>query len=62
MGRQTETTGYEDTWSLGGSIGGIVTENNTLTIVGTVCTVLSAAIYTACEAYVDGKTSENNRK
>ena len=41
--------------SLGGSIGGIVTENHTLTIVGTVCTVLSAAIYAACEAYVDGK-------
>ena len=41
--------------SLGGSIGGIVTENHTLTIVGTVCTVLSAAIYAACEAYVDAK-------
>lgn len=41
--------------SLGGSIGGIVTENHTLAIIGTVCTVLSAAIYAACEAYVDGK-------
>lgn len=48
--------------SLGGSIGGIVTENDTLAIAGTVCTVLSAAIYAACEAYVDGKTSENNKK
>ena len=48
--------------SLGGSIGGVVTENNTLAIVGTVCTVLSAAIYAACEAYVDGKTTENNRE
>ena len=41
--------------SLGGSIGGIVTENHTLAIIGTVCTVLSAAIYAACEAYVDAK-------
>jgi len=41
--------------SIGGSIGGIVTDNKTLTIVGAVCTVLSAAIYAACEAYVDGK-------
>lgn len=41
--------------SIGGSIGGIVAGNQTLTIVGAVCTVLSAAIYAACEAYVDGK-------
>ena len=40
---------------IGASIRGIVTENHTLTIIGTVCTVLSAAIYAACEAYVDGK-------
>lgn len=41
--------------SVGGSISGIMTDNHTLTIVGTVCTVLSAAIYAACEAYVDAK-------
>ena len=44
--------------SLGGSIGGIVTDNETVTIIGAVCTVLSAAIYAACEAYVDGKAVE----
>lgn len=41
--------------SIGGSIGGIVADNQTLTIAGAVCTMLSAAIYAACEAYVDGK-------
>lgn len=41
--------------SIGGSISGIVTDNHTLTVVGAVCTVLSAAIYAACEAYIDGK-------
>ena len=41
--------------SIGGSIGGIVADNETLTIVGGVCTMLSAAIYAACEAYVDAK-------
>lgn len=41
--------------SIGGSVGGIVSDNQTLTIVGAVCTMLSAAIYAACEAYVDGK-------
>ena len=41
--------------SIGASISGIVTDNETVTIIGAVCTVLSAAIYAACEAYVDGK-------
>lgn len=41
--------------SIGGSVGGIVADNETLTIVGGVCTMLSAAIYAACEAYVDAK-------
>ena len=41
--------------SIGGSIGGIVADTETLTIVGGVCTMLSAAIYAACEAYVDAK-------
>ena len=48
--------------SLGGSIGGVVTESDTLAIVGAVCTVLSAAIYAACEAYVDGKTANSDKK
>lgn len=48
--------------SLGGSIGGIVIDNQTLTIVGAVCTVLSAAIYAACEAYVDAKAVNTETK
>ena len=41
--------------SLGTGISGIVVGNQTLTIIGSVCTVLSAAIYAFCEAWVDGK-------
>lgn len=37
------------------SISGLVTENQTVTIIGTVCGILSAAIYAFCEAWVDGK-------
>lgn len=48
--------------SLGGSIGGIVIDNQTLTIVGAVCTVLSAAIYAACEAYIDAKAVNTETK
>ena len=41
--------------SIGGSIGGIVADNQTLVIVGAVCTMLSSAIFVAAEAYVDSK-------
>lgn len=41
--------------SVAASIAGIATDNKTITTVGIVCGVLSAAIYAACEAYVDGK-------
>lgn len=41
--------------SLGTGISGIVVGNQTLAIIGSVCTVLSAAIYAFCEAWVDGK-------
>lgn len=41
--------------SISASIGGLVTDNQTVAIVGIVCGVLSTAIYAACEAYVDGK-------
>ena len=37
------------------SIAGITTDNQTVTVIGTVCGVLSAAIYAFCEAWVDGK-------
>ena len=44
--------------SLGTGISGIVAGNQTLAIVGSVCTVISAAIYAFCEAWVDGKAVE----
>ena len=40
--------------SIAASIAGIVTDEKWITITGLVCGVLSAAIYAACEAYVDG--------
>lgn len=39
--------------SIGGSVTGYATGNETLATVGVVCTMLSAAIYVAAEAYVD---------
>ena len=41
--------------SIAASISGIVAENQTVIIIGTVCGILSAAIYAFCEAWVDGK-------
>lgn len=46
--------------SAGGSIAGIATGSSTLTTVGIVCTVLSAAIYAATEAYVDAASASSN--
>lgn len=44
--------------SIAASISGIVTENQTVIVIGTVCGILSAAIYAFCEAWVDGKAVE----
>lgn len=44
--------------SIAASISGITTSNQTVIIVGTVCGILSAAIYAFCEAWVDGKAVE----
>ena len=44
--------------SIAASISGIVTDNKYITTIGLVAGVLSAAIYAACEAYVDGKAVE----
>ena len=41
--------------SIAASISGIVTENQTVIIIGTFCGILSAAIYAGCEAYVNAK-------
>lgn len=44
--------------SLGTSIAGLSTGNHKLATAGLVCEMLSAAIYAAAEAYVDGKRAE----
>lgn len=41
--------------SVATSISGIATSNQTIIIIGTICGILSAAIYAFCEAWVDGK-------
>lgn len=46
--------------SIATSISGIVTDNQTVIIIGTVCGILSAAIYAFCEAWVDGKAVEKD--
>lgn len=40
--------------SIAVSVSGIHSGNEIITTVGVICSVLSAAIYAACEAYVDG--------
>lgn len=41
--------------SVAASISGIVTDNQTIAIIGIICGMLSAALYAFAEAYVDGK-------
>lgn len=41
--------------SIAASITGLAIDNSTITAIGIVCSVASAAIYAAAEAYVDGK-------
>ena len=47
--------------SIAASISGIVTENQTVIIIGTVCGILSAAIYAFCEAWVDANAVDVKR-
>ena len=47
--------------SIATSISGIVTSNQTVIIIGTVCGIVSAAIYAFCEAWVDGKAVQNEQ-
>lgn len=44
------------------SIKGIASSNQTVTIVGTVCGVLSAAIYAGVEAYVDARAVQKKEE
>lgn len=46
--------------SVATSISGIVTSNQTIIIVGTVCGIVSAAIYAAAEAAIDVKAVKKN--
>lgn len=48
--------------SIATSISGIATENQTVIIIGTVCGILSAAIYSFCEAWIDGKAVNKEDK
>lgn len=47
--------------SIAVSVSGITTSNTTVTAIGTVCGILSAAIYAFCEAWVDGKAVGENK-
>lgn len=44
--------------SIATSIAGLQTGNTTIAALGTVCGIISAAIYAFCEAWVDGKAVE----
>lgn len=46
--------------SIGASLVGYFSDNDTLTTCGIVCTMLSAAIYAAAEAYVDAAAASAN--
>ena len=48
--------------SIAVSISGITTSNETITIIGTVCGILSAAIYAFCEAAVDCKAVDRGNE
>lgn len=48
--------------SIGTSVAGLQSNNNTVITIGTVCAILSAAIYAFCEAWVDGKAVKKNEE
>lgn len=48
--------------SVATSISGISTNNQTVIVIGTVCSILSAAIYAFCEAWVDGMAVESKEE
>lgn len=47
--------------SVGASVAGITTDNEAVTVIGTVCAVLSAAIYAAAEAAVDAQRAKEGK-
>lgn len=48
--------------SIATSIAGLTTDNQTVLVIGTVCGVVSAAIYAFCEAWVDSKAVDEGEK
>lgn len=46
--------------SIGTSIAGLTIDNEVVAAIGIVCGILSTAIYTAAEAYVDAKAVNTN--
>lgn len=48
--------------SIASSIAGICTSNQTVTIIGTICGIVSAAIYAFCEAAIDYKAIDKNKR
>lgn len=48
--------------SVAASISGIVTDNKYVTTIGVVAGILSAAIYSFCEAWIDSKAVEAKDK
>lgn len=47
--------------SIGTSVAGLAIDNTAVATTGLVCTIVSAAIYAAAEAYVDGKSAASNQ-
>ena len=48
--------------SIGTSIAGLHTDNNVVVEIGTISTILSAAIYAFAEAYGDGKAVDSDKE
>lgn len=48
--------------SIATSIAGLCTSNQYVAVVGTVCGIISAAIYAFCEAWVDGKAVDKQEE
>ena len=42
--------------SVATSISGLSSNNETVVVIGSLCSIFSAAIYAFCEAWVDGKS------
>lgn len=48
--------------SIATSIAGICSSNQIVIVIGTVCGILSAAIYAFCEAWVDAKAVNKDKE